>query len=172
MIRISMNFPYINPPGFPPGDWRRPLLISRNTWDAIICGERTATTRFRHYYKCGSFAQLKALLPGQIVHFYRSGPETGTQTMKVEVLPSDLSLSQMEWAKSHPDCDWIQGLGGALYFISTNKFLADTPEAYSKRMEWSRLEGWDQSFIPWLFKPEWVKTVPAFQFQYRFIEVI
>ena len=171
MIRISMNFPYINPPGFPPGDWRRPLLISQNTWDAIVCGERTATTRFRHYYKCAAFAQLKAMKPGQIIHFYRSGPE-GTQTMKVEVLGSDTSKAQMEWAKSHPEIDWIQGLGGALYFIPTDKFLPNTPKAYSKRMAWSILEGWDQSFIPHLWKPQWVSEVPAFQFQYSFIEVM
>ena len=135
-------------------------------------GERTATTRFFHYYKPKSFSQLKAMKPGQIIHFYRSSPGPFLQTMKVEVLPSEISTAQMGWAKSHPDCEWIQGLEGVLYFIPTQKFLADTPEAYSKRMEWSRLEGWDQSSIPHLWKPQWVKDVPAFQFQYKFIEVI
>lgn len=58
-IKASMYFAF--------GRSARPNLQSKTTFDAILAGERTSTTRFPAW---GGYARWKALNKGDIVRFY------------------------------------------------------------------------------------------------------
>lgn len=156
---MQMRYPYVNPPGFPRGDYRRLGLTSDNTWDAILAGERTATTRLPVWYRNNpqQLETIKSLRPGDYVAFTK-----GNDRMIVEVQPSELSTQQMEMASNYPA---LSNLQGATYALSKDKMLSLDPRAEADRKRWSELEGWDESLIPHLWNKE--PTGILYQFQYK-----
>lgn len=94
---MQMKYPYKNPPGLPKGDWRRHGVTSPTTYDAIVKGERTATTRFPMWYKRnpGQLAAIKALRPGDEIQF----TATGKPPLNVRVKESPLSKQQIALAE-------------------------------------------------------------------------
>lgn len=132
---ISMRFSYVDPKynDLGPGDWRRPEIKSKTTYDAILAGERVATTRVPMWYKNKpeQLAAIKALKPGDRVII--TAPKR--QSFEVEVKPSTLSEKQMLMAEHYPQ---LQGLCGATYAISLAKLRAN-PQLLET---WSQLEGW------------------------------
>lgn len=156
-IAMQMRYPYINPPGLRPGDYRRAGLRSLNTMDAILSGERTGTTRFPMWYRNnpGQLAQIKALSPGDIIRFY-----SGDKSVLVRAIPSALSKQQMAIAAQHPQ---LQGLNGVTYALSKNKLESDP--RYLER--WSQLEGWNNDAALQFFEKEPLGY--GYQFQYELV---
>lgn len=98
-LRMGMFFPYINPPGFPAGDYRRPGLNSLTTWDAIIAGERTATTRLYNNYRRWPWVwqEILQLRPGQQVVFTKKELE---MIVEVTAPPQVVTLENAaQWSK-------------------------------------------------------------------------
>lgn len=93
---MQMAYPYKNPPGLPKGDWRREGITSPTTYDAILAGERTATTRFPMWYKRnpGQLEAIKGIQPGSEVIF--TAP--GKPPLNVRVKESPLSKQQIALA--------------------------------------------------------------------------
>lgn len=93
---MQMKYPYVNPPGLPRGDWRRPGINSATTYDAILAGERTATTRFPMWYKRNpeQLEAIKAVRPGEEITF--TAP--GKPPLNVRVKESPLSKQQIALA--------------------------------------------------------------------------
>lgn len=156
---MQMKYDYTPPYGHP-----REGLRSTSTYDAILAGERTATTRFPMWYRNNpeQLQAIKALNPGDVVTFTRSGKPN----IQVEVLPTKLSEQQMDLAQQinemgqlkYPE---LQGLNGATYAISRRKLEAD-PRWLDR---WSQLEGWSPDSGLKFFAQE--PTGVGYQFQYR-----
>jgi hypothetical protein len=110
----------------------RPEIKSASTFDAILAGERTGTTRFPDWYKYNPalYEQLKQIPPGTELKFFdtqRMSPESRVVT--VRTVPTKRSQSL--------------GLGGSAHEL-TYQDLVDNPqwlELWSKREGWSPTEG-------------------------------
>jgi hypothetical protein len=119
---ISMYFKYSGK--------NRPEVRSLSTFDAILNGERTATTRFEDWYKgrLASYEGLKAIVPGAEMSFMdtqRFGDNS--RIVKVKTTPSKLSGTQ--------------GYGGSAYELTMGDMEAN-PQWLER---WSKLEGWSPS---------------------------
>lgn len=131
----------------------RPELTAKNTFDAILSGERTATTRFPAWYQySGGQDQLEAIkqmAPGTVIQFRDTKYQTpDSRIVQVKTLPARLSEQQ--------------GLGGSTYALDLQTML-DNPK-YLER--WSQLEGWSPDAGIEFFK----KYGTGYQFQYEPIQ--
>lgn len=156
-IVMQMKYPYTNPPGLRPGNYARPGLVAGTTMDAILSGERTATTRFPMWYRNnpGQLDLIKAITPGQVIEFY-----DGSRRAKVQAIESPLSRQQMAMAEQYPE---LRGLNGATYALSLKKLQSD-PKWLDR---WSQLEGWNHDAALQFFRKEPLGY--GYQFQYRLI---
>lgn len=110
----------------------RPEIKSASTFDAILAGERTGTTRFPDWYKWNPalYDQLKQIPPGTELKFFdtpKMSPQSRVVTAKTVSTKRSQSL----------------GLGGSAHEL-TYQDLVDNPqwlELWSKREGWSPTEG-------------------------------
>ena len=110
----------------------RPEIKSASTFDAILAGERTGTTRFPDWYKWNPalYEQLKQIPPGAELKFFDT-PKMNQQSRVVTVRTVPTKRSQS------------LGLGGSAHEL-TYQDLVDNPqwlELWSKREGWSPSEG-------------------------------
>lgn len=156
VLELSQYFRY--------GNNAREGLQSKSTFDAMLAGERTATTRFPMWYRGGGLDQIKRLEPGQLVEFRDTKDRVaGTRRVLAEILPTKLSQQQMEMALSgqYPE---LVGLNGATYAISKRKLESD-PKWLDR---WSQLEGWSPQAGLDFFAKE--PTGVGYQFQYKLVD--
>jgi len=110
----------------------RPEIKSASTFDAILAGERTGTTRFPDWYKWNPalYEQLKQIPPGTELKFFDTPKMTNdSRVVTVRTVPTKRSKSL--------------GLGGSAHEL-TYQDLVDNPqwlELWSKREGWSPSEG-------------------------------
>lgn len=110
----------------------RPEIKSASTFDAILAGERTGTTRFPDWYKWNPalYEQLKQIPPGTEINFFDTPKMTNdSRVVTVRTVPTKRSQSL--------------GLGGSAHEL-TYQDLVDNPqwlELWSKREGWSPSEG-------------------------------
>lgn len=105
----------------------RPEIKSASTFDAILAGERTGTTRFPDWYKWNPalYDQLKQIPPGTELKFFDTPKMTNdSRVVTVKTVPTKRSKSL--------------GLGGSAHELSYQD-LVDNPQWLEL---WSKREGW------------------------------
>ena len=106
-------------------DYRYCNDLPITTWDAILTGQRTATSRLPYWYiNCPVILDMiKNLKPGDLVSFKHAG-----KYIRTVALESQLSINQ--------------GLGGASHLLDREYFK----EAHRVK-EWCIAEGWNKKYL-------------------------
>lgn len=108
----------------------RPEIKSASTFDAILAGERTGTTRFPDWYKWNPalYDQLKQIPPGTELKFFDTEKmSNNSRVVTVKTVPSKLSA--------------MRGGAGSTYEL-TRQDMIDSPQWLER---WSQREGWSPS---------------------------
>jgi len=124
-IKASMYFKY--------GRDRRPGFQSESTFDAILAGERTSTTRYKEW---GSTERWEGLKPGSVARFYEDKDMRGRSVDVVVLGTQKISLREMD-SKGLEDWSKVEGWSVEHARASARKYtegvqiryaLPDSPE--------------------------------------------